>query len=161
MKGAFNKSWYYLDSRLIPVWQGLLTNICIRLSDNFPFGTDSPYICCKGTEIDKLAGRKLQRESSTLSTSSIPVSKPTEVFKVGSLPLLPLFIVCTPSVYCLVSLCLLSLLPLFIVSTPSVYCLYSLCLLSLLPSYCLFSTTYCIDSSVYCLYSLSKLPLPP
>ncbi len=36
-----------------------------------------------GSEIDKLAGRKLQRDSSTLSTSSIPVSKHPEVFKVS------------------------------------------------------------------------------
>ena len=45
-----------------------------------------PVIHCMwilGSEIDKLAGRKLQRESSTLSTSSIPVSKHPEVFKVS------------------------------------------------------------------------------
>ncbi|XP_023342292.1 CAP-Gly domain-containing linker protein 2 [Eurytemora carolleeae] len=55
----------------------------IPISKSGPKQSLNQIATATGSEIDKLAGRKLQRDSSTLSTSSIPVSKHPEVFKVG------------------------------------------------------------------------------
>ena len=69
-----------------------------------------------------------------------------------------LFTVCSPSVYCLFTICLLFVHHLFTVCSPSVYCLFAVCLLyvhysiivRLLPSYCLFTTYSPLHGVLFC-----------